>query len=111
MKKIKNVIKDLQRVANYFEDLDRDELQNITEEAIIFLGQVEHLVIKGVPQPMPNGEQVEWEYLIGMLWAYMQKIESIIKPDKDILDKRDIEIGYEIWNKIHGSKLKPRWLR
>ena len=37
MKELKNVIKDLKRVVDYFEDLDRDELQNITEEAIIYL--------------------------------------------------------------------------
>jgi hypothetical protein len=50
VKNIKNVIKDLQEVAEHFEGRGLDTLQNMTEEAIMFLGQIEPQVIKAVPQ-------------------------------------------------------------
>ncbi len=47
--------------------------------------------------------------LLYLFWLYLQIIESHTDPEKVILNKRDVEHGYDLWNKIWHSNLHPKW--
>jgi len=58
---------------------------------------------------MPKIVEEDFENMRDLFWAMLRTLEGKVKPDEDILDKRDVEAGYRIWNKIFKSNLKPRW--
>jgi len=44
-------------------------------------------------------------------WSLLQTVESKTNPEKDVLDKIEVEAAYKIWNIIKKTNLKPRWQR
>jgi hypothetical protein len=61
------------------------------------------------PEVMPKIAEEDFENMRDLFWAMLRTLEGRVKPDEDILDKRDVEAGYRIWNKIFKNNLKPSW--
>jgi hypothetical protein len=62
-------------------------------------------VIKTTKKTIPSEEQ---ENVIDMFWVLLTSLEGKCE-DTDILDKRDVESGYNILNRIGYTTARPRW--
>lgn len=51
------------------------------------------------------------ENMKDLFWSMLQNLEGKTNPEKDILDKTEVESAYKIWNKTYQTNIKPRWIK
>jgi len=59
---------------------------------------------------IPKDEQ---QNVMDLFWVFLRNQENSSQADNDFLLRRDVENGYELWNRIYEQNrpLKPQWLK
>jgi len=69
----------------------------------------EYLIKNGeVRKPETEEDIQDIQNLVEMFWIFLRNIESKVKEDS-VLDKREVEAGYRLWNKLAGTDYKAQW--
>ena len=56
---------------------------------------------------IPKSEQ---DNVMGAFWFMLRECEDVADDEKDIILKQFVEGYYDIWNRVTGKNLKPRWV-
>lgn len=48
--------------------------------------------------------------LLDLFWIFLRTLE-MKATEEDWLDRKNIEDGYKLWNRIMKQELKPSWLK
>lgn len=56
---------------------------------------------------IPESEQ---DNVMGAFWFMLRECEERVFDEKDIILKQFVEKHYDIWNRVTGGTLKPRWV-
>ncbi len=56
---------------------------------------------------IPKSEQ---DVVMGAFWFMLRECEERAFDENDIILKNFVEGHYDIWNRVTGGNLKPRWV-